>query len=404
MTKTKNHLKRRSFLKWSAAGLAGAAVTPVTGFSRTPSPSNAAAAKDPVIRTLGRTGLKLPVVSMGVMNSDNPNLIRAALDRGILMLDTAHGYQRGRNEVIIGEVLKGRPRDSYIIATKVPAPGRDRRTGAIPSDITPEPFLEMFDISLQRLGLDHVDILYQHNVHAREQALHETILGALQKIKKEGKARFIGVTTHSNEPEVIRAAVEGKVHDVVLTAYNFRQDHRDELRRAVAEAAGAGIGIVAMKTQAGAYWDKEKQQPINMKAALKWVLNDANVTTAIPGMTTFDQLEEDLAVMADLTLTDRELEDLRLNAQAGLYCQHCYQCLPDCRQNLPVPEIMRSYMYAYGYRNPGLARDLLQELELPSSPCRDCASCPVRCTKGFDVTARVKDIIRLRDVPAEFLG
>jgi predicted aldo/keto reductase-like oxidoreductase len=262
----------------------------------------------------------------------------------------------------------------------------------------------MFDISLQRLGLDHVDILYQHNVQAREQALHDAVLSALQTIKKAGKARFIGVTTHANEPEVIRAALEGKVHDVVLTAYNFRQDHRDEVRRAIAEAVAAGIGIVAMKTQAGAFWDKEKQQPINMKAALKWVLNDANVTTAIPGMTTFDQLEDDLAVITDLTLTDQEREDLKLNVQAGLYCQHCNQCLPNCRQQLPVPEIMRSYMYAYGYKNPGLARDLLQELDLPANPCRDCALCSVRCAKGFDVAGRVKDIVRLKDVPAEFFG
>ncbi len=399
MTNIRSSLKRRSFLRWSAAGLAGMAVKPAFGAAQT-QPS----AGKPIIRTLGRTGLKLPVVSMGVMNSDNPNLIRAALDRGIVMLDTAHGYQRGRNEVIIGEVLKGRPRDSYVIATKVPAPGRDRRSGAIPPDAKPEPFLEMFDISLQRLGLDHVDILYQHNVHAREQALHEAVLGALQKIKKEGKARFIGVTTHSNEPEVIRAVVEGKIHDVVLTAYNFRQDHREEVRRAVAEAVNAGIGIVAMKTQAGAFWDKEKQQPINMKAALKWVLNDANVTTAIPGMTTFDQLEDDLSVMTDLTLTEQDLQDLRLDVQAGLYCQYCGKCLPDCREQLPVPEIMRSYMYAYGYRNLGLASDLLHELELPANPCRDCQTCSVQCAKGFDVADRVKDIVRLKDVPAEFFG
>ncbi|HUU38563.1 MAG TPA: aldo/keto reductase [Candidatus Desulfaltia sp.] len=403
MTRNMNPLKRRSFLRWSAAGLAGMAVKPALGVPQT-SPSSTASAGKPIIRTLGRTGLKLPVVSMGVMNSDNPNLIRAALDRGIVMLDTAHGYQRGKNEVIIGEVLKGRPRDSFVIATKVPAPGRDRRTGAIPPDAQPEPFLKMFDLSLQRLGLDHVDILYQHNVLAREQALHESVLGALQKIKKDGKARSIGVTTHSNEPEVIRAALEGKVHDVVLAAYNFRQDHRDEVRRAIAEAVGAGIGIVAMKTQAGAFWDKEKQQPINMKAALKWVLNDANVTTAIPGMTAFDQLEDDLAVMTDLTLTEQELKDLRLDIQAGLYCQYCKKCLPGCREQLPVPEIMRSYMYAYGYRNLGLARDLLQELDLPANPCRDCLTCSVQCAKGFDVADRVKDIVRLKDVPPEFFG
>jgi hypothetical protein len=405
MTKKANPLKRRSFLKWSAAGLAGMAVNPLSGTRTGDLPAAAAnpQKKDVVVRTLGRTGLKLPVVSMGVMNSDNPNLIRAALDGGIIMLDTAHGYQRGKNEVIIGEVLKGRPRHSFIIATKVPAPGRDRSTGAIPADAQAEPFFEQFDTSLQRLGLEYVDILYQHNVLARDQALFEPVLDALQKIKKEGKARFVGVTTHGNEPEVIRAVVEAKIHDVVLTAYNFRQDHRDEVRKAIAEASRAGIGIVAMKTQAGAYWDKEKQQPINMKAALKWVLSDPNVTTAVPGMTTFDQLEEDLAVMTDLTLTEQELKDLKMEMHGGLYCQHCRQCLPGCRESLPVPDLMRSYMYAYGYRNPGLARDLLQELDIPSDPCRSCGACSVRCAKGFDVAGRVKDIVRLKAVPTDFL-
>jgi len=338
------------------------------------------------------------------MNSDNPNLIRAALDGGIVMLDTAHGYQRGRNEVVIGEVIKGRPRDSFVIATKVPAPGRDRSTGAIPADAQAGPFFEMFDTSLQRLGLEYVDILYQHNVLARDQALSKPVLEALQKIKEEGRARFIGVTTHGNEPEVIRAVIEAKVHDVILTAYNFRQDHREEVRKAIAEAVQAGIGIVAMKTQAGAYWDKEKQSPINMKAALKWVLNDANVTTAVPGMTAFDQLEEDLAVMTGLTLTEQELKDLKFDIHGGLYCQHCRQCLPGCSEALPVPDLMRSYMYAYGYRNPGLARELLEELQVPSDPCRDCGVCTVKCAKGFDVAGRVKDIVRLKDVPPDFFA
>jgi predicted aldo/keto reductase-like oxidoreductase len=399
-------LKRRSFLKWSAAGLAGLAVPPASGAPKE-DPRAAAAAlreKKAIVRTLGRTGLELPVVSLGVMNSNNPDLIRAALDGGMVMLDTAHGYQRGTNEVVIGKVIKGRPRDSFVVATKVPAPGRDRSTGAIPADAKAEPFFDMFKLSLERLGLEYVDILYQHNVLARDQVFFEPVLSALQQIKKEGRARFIGVTTHGNEPEVIRAAVEAKVHDVVLTAYNFRQDHRDELRRAVAEAARAGVGIVAMKTQAGAFWDKEKQHPINMKAALKWVLNDPNVTTAVPGMTTFDQLEEDLAVMTDLTLTEQELKDLKVELHGGLYCQYCRQCLPGCRQGLPVPDLMRGYMYAYGYRNMGLARDLLQELDVPAAACQNCGVCAVKCAKGFDVAGRIRDIVRLKDVPADFLA
>jgi predicted aldo/keto reductase-like oxidoreductase len=409
MALNSTRLKRRSFIKMSAAGLAGLAglaVNPVSGARQEEGRGLSAGPqkKDAIIRTLGRTGLKLPVVSMGVMNSNNADLIRAALDRGIIMLDTAHGYQRGTNEVVIGQVIKGRPRDSFVIATKVPAPGRDRTTGAIPADAKAEPFLEMFNLSLERLGLEYVDILYQHNVLARDQVFCAPALEALQKIKKEGRARFIGVTTHGNQPEVIRAAVETQVHDVVLTAYNFLQDNRDEVRKAVAEAARAGVGIVAMKTQAGAFWDKEKQHPINMKAALKWVLNDPNVTTAVPGMTTFDQLEEDLAVMTDLTLTDEELKDLKADLRGGLYCQHCRRCLPGCRLGLPVPDLMRGYMYAYGYGNIRLARDLLEELDVPAAACQTCDTCTVRCAKGFDVADRIRDIVRLKDVPADFLA
>jgi predicted aldo/keto reductase-like oxidoreductase len=388
MSNSERHLKRRSFLQLGAAGLAALSVKPAAGSGPGRQSSAAPSGSKLIPRTLGKTGIKLPVVSMGVMNSDNPNLIRAALDRGIVLLDTAHGYQRGRNEVIIGEAIKGRPRDSYVIATKVPA------------EPTTEAYLKNVEISLERLGLEHVDILNCHDVSSRREVEFEPVLKALEKLKKDGRARFVGVTTHSNEPEVIRAAAESKFHDVVITAYNFRQSHREQVREAVDTAAKAGVGIIAMKTLAGRYWDKERKQPINTTAALKWVLNDPNVTTAIPGMTTFDQLEADLAVMTALPLTEQEKNDLRLNADsAGLYCQQCGQCLRACREHLPVPSLMRSYMYAYGYGNLSAAHDLLRRLDLPDQPCRNCGDCSVRCVQGIDVADRVKDIAPLRSLP-----
>ena len=226
-----------------------------------------------------------------------------------------------------------------MIATKVPGPAAGPVHAGLDGEALHEAFLDKFDLSLQRLGLDHVEILYLHNNSTREDVQNPAIIEALRKAKKSGKARFIGITTHSNEPAVIRATIEAKVYDVVLTAYNFRQDHRDEVRKAVAEAAAAGLGIVAMKTQAGVYWDKERQQPINMRAALKWVLNDPNVTTAIPGFTTFDQLKEDLTVMTDLKLTPEEPKTCAGGAGvAGLYCQQCGQCVPGCPKALPIPD------------------------------------------------------------------
>ncbi len=379
MTGKDQELKRRAFLKTSLTGLAAVGAVPgavkAAALGADAAGRTSEAAAKPIIRTLGKTGLKVPVVSMGVMNADNPAVVQAALEAGITFLDTAWGYQRGRNEQMIGEVVKGRPRESFMIATKVPGVGRDRSMQSLSPAEAEKTFLSRFDECLARLGLDHVEVLYIHNNTDPAHVQNEAVAGAIQKIKKAGKARFIGITTHGSEPAVIRATIGMKIFDVILTAYNFRQDYVADIRQAVAEAAAAGIGVVAMKTQAGVYWDKEKQQPINMRAALKWVLNDPNVATAVPGFTTFDQLKEDMSVVSDITLTPQELKDLRLGEQvAGLYCQQCGQCVAGCPKSLPIPDLMRSYMYAYGYRNLQAAHELVGSLDIAENPCGSCES------------------------------
>ncbi len=404
--KEKTHIGRRNFIKTSTSGLVGAAVLPAFLRGKDISTVKKPGQKDNVIyRKLGKTDIELPIVSMGVMNADNPNLVAAALDSGIVYLDTAHGYQRGKNEEMIGHVIKNRDRGSFVIGTKIPYP-KDRETEMFLPETSVESFQEKFEISLKRLGLDYVDILYIHNVSVRETVYCAPAIKFLEKAKKEGKARFGGLSTHKNEHEVIQAAVESKAYDVILTAYNFKQENRVELQKAITDAAKAGIGIVAMKTLAGVYWDKEKQQPINVRAALKWALQNENIHTTIPGMTTFDQLEADLSVMGDLTLTPEERKDLRLDeseTSAGLYCQQCDVCRGQCPKAVDIPTFMRSYMYAYGYRNTGLAQETLSSMEISSLPCSDCRNCSVRCSVGFDVRSKILDIARLKDIPYEFL-
>jgi predicted aldo/keto reductase-like oxidoreductase len=402
----KSGLNRRDFLKVGLTGLVATGATSLLladgqkkGKEAQKKPQTSSEPQPPggrregfIYRTLGRTGVVLPVVSMGVMNADNPELVRAALDSGLVHLDTANVYQRGRNEEMIGQVLKGRPRDSFFIATKVKED---------------EKFMELLDLSLKRLGLDYVDILYLHNLSKRDNVLKPENLEVMEKAKKSGKARFIGVSTHSNEPEVIRAAVEAKIYDVVLSGYNFRKDYLQDLDAAIAEAVKAGVGIIAMKTMAGAFWDKQRTQPINTKAALKWALNNPNITTAIPGMTTFDQLKSNLEVVKDLKLTPEELVDLKLGEAknlAGLYCQGCERCVPQCPKALPIPELMRAYMYAYGYKNLAAAHELVSSLNLPDNPCAGCEQCSVSCAFKFDVRDRLLDINRLKAVPAEFFA
>jgi predicted aldo/keto reductase-like oxidoreductase len=395
-------MRRRDFLKSSVVGLGGFTYL-TSNVGDVPSGQEGAAGRF-ARRTLGKTGMQLPVITMGVMNTSNPALVRAALDAGLFFLDTAQGYQRGTNESMIGEVLKGRPRDTFALATKASLP-KHQTTGLYGEEATEEAFTKKIDTSLKNLGLDYVDIYHHHGVWTREAALHEPILTALEKAKKAGKTRFVGITTHRNEPEVIHAAVDSKVYDVVLTAYNFRQKHVEEIKKAIARAAEAGLGVVAMKTIGGNVGGAYHNQAIDARAALKWALQDSNVHTVITGFTTFDQLELDLTVLRDFSLTKLERENLRMaSLQAGLYCQGCGRCLTQCVSQLPIPDLMRASMYLYGYRNLVAAQDLLLSLTLPSDPCAGCSACPVQCLNQWNVRERIRDVVRLRDVPSEFIA
>jgi predicted aldo/keto reductase-like oxidoreductase len=324
------------------------------------------------------------------MRSDNPGLVRAALKAGMTHLDTAHGYMRGNNEEMLGRVLQGLSRESFVIATKIQPDRKDD-------------FLAKLDLSLRRLRLEYVDILYLHGASSRETVLSAELIDTLKQAKASGKAHFVGLSTHKNEPDVIQAAADSGFYDVVLTAFNFRQDHQDEVRNAIANAYKAGVGIVAMKTMAGAYFDKDRKEPINCRAALKWVLQDEHVTTSIPGITSFDHLAENLSVASDITLTDQEKGDLRLGQmQGGLYCNGCSRCVGTCRRALPIPEMMRAYMYAYGYGSAQMAKELLTREG--TDLCAGCSACTASCVKGFAIRERMNDIARLRTLPEEFLS
>ena len=399
-----NGMDRRDFMKSTAAGFGGFFFLSSNEIKPEETTKKLPKEQKIIYRTLGKTGIKLPVINMGVMNSSNPNLVRAALNSGMVLLDTATTYQRGTNETMIGEVIKERSRDSYVIATKAHPP-TDRTTGLYTKEATEEDFQKKIDASLKNLGLDYIDIYHHHGVSVRESALYEPVLNAMEKAKKAGKIRFIGISTHKNEPEVLHAAIDSKFYDVLLTTYNFKQKHQAEIREGIAKAAAAGMGVIVMKSMGGVQLQERAEKPVEPVPALKWVLQDSNVHTIIAGFTTFDQMNLDLSVMENPILTNSEKARLQWAAfHAGLYCQGCGQCLEQCPQELPIPDLMRAYMYVYGYRNLSHAQDLLLSLNLPPRVCGDCDECLVKCSIGFNVSRKIQDVIRLRDVPAEFIA
>ena len=387
----RDHLNRRNFLKLSATAGAALALVP-TGIRAEETEMNR---KKLPVRTLGkRTGIKLPILSMGVMKADNPSVVKAAYNSGIVMFDTAYVYQNGKNEEMLGEFFADKPRNSFIMATKVKEN---------PSDDAAAKFLEKFETSMKRLKMSYVEILYTHAIDKVEHLNDAAIMEAMMKLKKDGRVKYIGVSTHSNEPAIINAAVDNGNFDVILTAYNYAQKHLLELNPAIDRAAKAGLGIVAMKTMAGGNLNKEGTEKVNTRAALKWVLQNPNIHTAIPGLTSFDHLDDSLEAAMNLKLNRDEKKFLSMTHDS-LYCQGCRICEAQCPKRLPIPEMMRAYMYNYGYKSPALAKELIDELTLTGDPCGDCAVCTVKCTAGFRVAQKVKDISRLQYIPQEFIA
>ena len=267
-------MDRRKFL---AVGLAGA-TSALIGTSTLAEAAVRYAATEPFVfpkpvhRTLGRTGLKITVVSCGAMLTPEFEVLRIAIDHGINYVDTARKYMDGRNEEIVGEALKGR-RDKVFVATKT-----------LPTSRSREDIVRDVETSLKTLGTDHIDVIQLHNLTDKQRIFIPETREALVKLREQGKVRFFGVTTHKNQPEVLNALVDDKdrFFDTALVAYNFESSR--EIGEAIARAAKAGIGVIAMKTQAGGYKTQAMGGVSPHQAALKWALQDRNVTAAIPSM------------------------------------------------------------------------------------------------------------------------
>jgi len=398
--------RRREFLKKGLVGMCGATFIPGTWKAPIGEPGEKGAVPSLPGRPLGRTGIQTPLISMGTSEASSTDLIRVGYDSGIKLFFSATYYGRGNNERLVGEALRDLPRDSFVVGTAATPEGLDPRTGTLPKSTTAQAYLKTAEESLKRFGLDHVDILLLPFAGKREFIIFDPILEAMTELKKQGKIRFAGIATHGSCEEALRAAADAKIYDVAMTAYNYRTENKDAMNEALAYAAKAGIGIVAMKTTAGGARDKNRTQPLNTDAALKWVLQNENISSIVSGMSTVEELRKNLEMIKNLKRSDQELKGLNLadlRSETGLYCLQCRRCLPQCPHGLDIPTLMRSYMYAYGYRNVEHARHTLDTVDVSGRPCDTCAVCSVTCTSGFDVKDRIRDIARLKDVPWEFL-
>jgi len=327
-------------------------------------------------RTLGKTGLKVTTVSMGVMNCSDPAVLLRAFDLGINFYDTADCYMKGRNEEMVGKAFEGK-RQKVFIQTKVHVHDEKKMRASV-------------ERSLRRLQTDYVDVLVWHSHSSPEEVADPNLFEFMSKMKKEGKARFTGFSAHNNMASLLREATKSNFHDVALVSYNFT--HSKDLKEAVALAAKSGIGIVAMKTQAGGY-KKQKMGGLSPhQAALKYVLMDQNASAAVPGVTTIEQIEECAAVMG-ASFSKRDLNELKQYQSflQGRICTMCGGCMGECPYGVSRSDLLRVVMYHEGYENDSLVRESLGGITKHHlQACTECSSCSVSCRRGLDMKAQVR--------------
>ena len=393
---------RREFLARSLVGMAALAA-PVYSGKKERFPGTTV--KNGLLhRKLGKTGVILPVVSMGVMNTRDSALIRKAYEVGIRHFDTAASYGYGRNETMIGDVIRDMGvRDRVVLATKVLVP--NLRRGLQPREIQTK-CIQAVETSLGNLKTDRIDILYLHDISSVDDVFIEGIPEALTILKKQGKARFVGFSTHQNMAACLNEAARQPLYDVVLTSFNYSLADDSELFRSLKTAAEQGIGLIAMKTQCGQYWYKQQLPDAQQKffegrivnsAVLKWVLRHPFITTAVPGVTTFQHIDEDISAAKNLEFTSEEADFLReKNVQTGMgMCRQCRSCVARCPKGVEIPTLMRAHMYATCYANPEQALQTLQSLPNPKGlyTCMQCSDCQVVCPFSIDAPARIRDLV-----------
>ena len=350
-------------------------------------------------RELGSTGFKVSDISLGtgqvLRHSDPVGLLQAAMDRGVNYIDTSPDYAGTRSETAIGKAISGRQREDLFIATKWCTSDGHVRQGS-----TVQTYIDTVEASLKRLGTEQVDLVHVHACDTVERLLDPNVHEAFDRLKEQGKVRFMGVSTHTpNLENVARAVIDSDRFDVMMLAYHHGAwPHQQAL---IDEAAARGIGVVAMKTLKGAKHRgmSEYQAEANSyaQAAFKWVLSNPNVACLVVSFFDDRQVDEYLyASGAPITSEDLAILEKYDRLIAGTHCfAHCGACLNSCPENVAINDVLRHRMYFEDYGDKKQAVELYARLDKKADLCASCpAPCSGACPQGIPIRSRMMEAER----------
>jgi aryl-alcohol dehydrogenase-like predicted oxidoreductase len=346
-------------------------------------------------RRFGRTEWNVSDIVLGtgrIHREGGEQIARQAIERGVNYFDTSPDYSGAGSEQVMGRAIAG-VRDQLFIATKFCTP-----TGHLPPGSPVPKYIEAVEGSLARLGTDYVDLCHIHSVDTVERLMDENAHEAFDRLKEQGKVRFMGFSTHTpNLIEVANAGIDSGRFDVMMLAYHYGlwAPMGEIIRRGHAEQ---DMGVVAMKTLKGAkHRGLDNFQPYAdafSQASLKWALANRDVSCAVISFFELQHVDEYLAasggVLEDSDIAILEEYDRQI---AGTYCgPHCGACLSSCPEELAIHDILRHRMYFedYGWEKEGMR--LYSQLEKQADVCASCAApCTGACPYGLPIQERMKE-------------
>ncbi|MGL5329119.1 MAG: aldo/keto reductase [Peptostreptococcaceae bacterium] len=323
---------------------------------------------------LGSTNLKIKRVGFGGIpiqriTQEDTNLVINELEKNeINFIDTARGYTI--SEEYIGNAIKGK-REKFVIATK----SMSRDYESMKKDI---------EISLNNLQTDYIDLYQLHNVKIEE---YQTIFNedkavkALLEAQREGKIKYIGITSHSLE--TIKQAVEDRKFDTIQFPYNIVEDQADEVFR---KAHEKGIGIIIMKPLAGG-------AITDASLAIKYILSKEYIDVVIPGMDSIEQVNQNVKVLEDLELTEEDnekIEEIRA-LLGGNFCRRCEYCLP-CPVGVNIPQNFLLEGYYTRYNLKEWSKERYEGLEGKANECIECGKCETKCPYDLPIIEMLKNV------------
>jgi len=308
---------RRYFIKTGVATAAGIGVLSQTGTLTNAEKLFANVTRGTMPkRKLGKTGFNVGLFSLGGQSTietpdkleESLEIINRALDLGVNYIDTAAAYGRGISEKYIGEVMKDR-RDEVFLATK----SHDRSYDGT---------MKLFEESLKNLQTDYVDLYQVHNVRTQDDLdkmfADDGVMKAFEKLRDEGAVRFLGLSGH-RDPKILKKAIEEYDYDCLLMALNAADIHHAPFQYELLETAvKKDLGIIAMKIPARGRIFRE-DGITNMEQALGYVYSFP-ISTAIVGITTIDQLEENIQITRNF-----EKYDAHKMEQIASLTEHYYE-------------------------------------------------------------------------------